>query len=61
MGELIPFPSERNRTIIRAALNEAAAILMDIEELQARREEVLRSIGMGTIKKYDYETREDLW
>jgi adenosine/AMP kinase len=59
MGEIINFPSERNRAVIRAVLGEAALLAVQIEDLQQQRDELLRSIGMGTTKSY--ESREDPW
>jgi hypothetical protein len=56
MGEVIKFPSERNREHIRSQLLLAAKLLIQIEDLQSQRTAVLRDIGM--IKTED---KEDLW
>jgi len=46
MGEILPFPSERNREYIRSQLNKAATLAIQIEDLQEQRNDILRSIGM---------------
>ena len=51
MGEVTPFPSERNREFIRSQLMKAAELEIQIEDLQEQRKAILRSIGMIAVNE----------